>query len=183
MKTALILIDIQNDYFPGGKNEMVNQVEAGLRAGEVLSVFRSKKLPVVHIQHIADRPGATSFIAGTPGAEIHASVAPMPGELVFQKHYPSAFRETPLLEHLRKEQVTHLVFVGSQTQMCIDTSIRAAFDLGFECTLIHDACATKSLKFGERVVAAEDVQAAFLAAIGARFAKVISAAEWISSFN
>jgi nicotinamidase-related amidase len=183
MKTALILIDIQNEYFPGGKNEMVNQVEAGLRASEVLSVFRKKKLPVVHIQHIADQPGATSFIAGTPGVEIHTSVAPLLGEIIYQKHYPSAFRETPLLEYLRKEQVTHLVIAGSQTQMCIDTSVRAAFDLGFECTLIHDACATRSLKFGNRVVAAEDVQAAFLAAIGARFANVISAAEWISSFN
>jgi len=174
MHQALLLIDIQNDYFPGGAMELADSTQAGAKAGKLLEAFRQKGLPVIHIQHIANRPGATFFLPGTQGAEFHASVSPRPGETVFQKHYPNSFRETPLLAHLRGQQVTQLVIAGMMTQMCIDTSTRAAADLGFQCSLAHDACATKALSFGGTAVPADHVQAAFMAALNGSFAKVLS---------
>ena len=99
--TALLLIDLQNDYFPGGKMELVGSEQAGQAAARLLACFREKGLPVVHIQHLSVRPGATFFLPGTPGAEIHAGVRPLPGEAVIQKNFPNSFRGTNLLEHLQ----------------------------------------------------------------------------------
>jgi len=177
MKPALILIDIQNDYFPGGAMELVGSPEAAIRAGHLLQHFRTQSLPVVHIQHIAAREGATFFLPGTPGADIHQSVAPLGGETVVIKHFPNSFRETSLLEHLRGQQITRLVLAGMMTHMCIDTTTRAAADLSFECVLAHDACATRALTFGGVAVAAEQVQAAYLAALDGPFARVLSVGE------
>jgi nicotinamidase-related amidase len=177
MNQALLIIDIQNDYFPGGAMELVGSPAAGAKAGKLLQAFRQKHFPVVHIQHVSTRPGATFFLPNTRGVEIHESVAPQAGETVLQKNFPNSFRGTPLLEHLRKLQITQLVIAGMMTQMCVDSTTRAATDLGFQCLLAHDACATKSLSFGGATVPAENVQAAFLAALNGLFAKVQSTEE------
>ncbi|MDP2821387.1 MAG: isochorismatase family protein [Sulfuritalea sp.] len=95
-------------------------------------------------------------------------------ETIIRKNFPNSFRDTPLLEHLRDNKITRLVIAGMMTQMCIDSTVRAAADLGFECSLAHDACATKSLSFGGMAVPADGVQAAFLAALNGLFAKVQS---------
>ena len=180
MTTALLLIDIQNDYFPGGAMEVVGANAAADQAAKMLAAFREKALPVIHIQHIAARPGATFFLPNTAGAEIHPSVQPRAGEPVFQKHFPNSFRETPLLEHLRKENISRLVIAGMMTHMCIDTTTRAAADLGFSCSLAHDACATRALSFNGHQVSAESVQAAYLAALNGLFAKTVSASELLA---
>jgi nicotinamidase-related amidase len=179
MKTALLLIDLQNDYFPGGKMELEGSLQAGLQAQRVLTLFREKKRPLVHIQHLSVRPGATFFLPGTKGVEIQAGVHPLPGELVIQKFFPNSFRDTSLLEHLKKEEIGHLVIAGMMTHMCVEATTRAAFDYGFQCTVVHDACATKALSFGETPIPAAQVQAAFLAALGAVYAKIVSAEDYI----
>lgn len=174
MTQALLIVDIQNDYFPGGTMELEGSLLAGTKAGQLLQAFRRKSKPVIHIQHVSTRPGATFFLPNTKGVEIHDSVAPQPGETVIQKHYPNSFRETPLLEHLKQLGVTELVIAGMMTQMCIDTTTRAAADLGFQCSLAHDACATRAQSFGGVTVPAAQVQTAFLAALNGAFAKVQS---------
>ena len=183
MGMALLLIDIQNDYFPGGKMELEGSVEAGIRAGEVLAFFRHKGMPLVHVQHLSARPEAGFFLPGSPGAEIHESVRPLPGETVIQKNFPNSFRGTPLLEHLRKDGVDALAVAGMMTQMCVDATARAAFDFGFKLTVIGDACAARALTFGGRTVPAADVQAAFLAALSGIYAGVASAREFIAGFR
>ncbi|MDT3679991.1 MAG: cysteine hydrolase family protein [Burkholderiaceae bacterium] len=175
MDTALLIIDIQNDYFPGGAMELVGSDAAAESAALVLDAFRAQKQHIVHVQHLSTRPGATFFLPDTRGAEIHERVAPREGETVIRKHYPNAFRETTLLEHLRSNDIGRLVIAGMMTQMCIDTTTRAAADLGFECVLVHDACATRDLSFGGRTVPAAEVQTAFVAALSGIFAKVQSA--------
>ncbi len=175
--TALLLVDIQNDYFPNGAMELAGSVEAGRRAGVLLAEFRRKGLPVIHIQHVAARAGATFFLPETLGLEIHEFVSPKNGEPVFRKHYPNSFRETPLLEYLRDRKITDLVIAGMMTHMCIDTTIRAAADLGFACRLAHDACATRALSFNGASVSAGDVQTAYLAALNGLFAQVLSVDE------
>lgn len=170
---ALLLIDIQNDYFPGGRMALSGSEDAGLNAGKLLDTFRKSNLPVFHIQHISTRPTATFFLPHTDGVNIHDSVAPVSGEPVIQKNYPNSFRETNLLEKLRAAGISQLVIAGMMTQMCVDTTVRAAADLGFTCQLAHDACATRDLTFAGRTVAAVDVQTAFMAALNGLFAEVL----------
>jgi nicotinamidase-related amidase len=177
MPTALLLIDIQNDYFPGGAMELVGSREAGQRAGELLAAFRRKRLPVIHVQHVSVRPGATFFLPDTRGVDIHDSTAPLAGETVLRKHFPNSFRETALLEHLHAHGISGLVIAGMMTHMCVDTTTRAATDLGFGCQLAHDACATRSLSFGGATVAAAEVQTAYMASLNGSFAKVQSTSE------
>jgi len=176
MNPALLIVDIQNDYFAGGAMELVGSEEAARKAARVLQEFRRRGWSVIHVQHVSVQPGAKFFLPNTSGVEIHGSVAPREGETVFQKHYPNCFRETPLLDHLRKHGIRQLVVVGMMTHMCVDTTVRAAFDLGMECTLIQDACATRALSFGGVTVEAGQVQAAYLAALGT-FAKLQAAEE------
>ena len=177
MNTALVLIDIQNDYFPGGNMELVGSVEAGLKAAQALALFRTKNLPVFHIQHLSVQPGATFFIPETEGVKIHPCVAPHPHESVIEKNFPNSFRNTVLLEKLRAAKAERIIVCGMMTHMCIDTTVRAAFDQGFSCILLQDACATCDLSFGDRRVKAADVQAAFMAALGAVFAQVRAAGD------
>jgi len=181
MQTSLLLIDIQNDYFPGGKMEVEGSVEAAMNAGKILSHFRSKGLPVAHIQHISVRPGATFFLPETEGVQIYHAVTPLPEEPVFRKHYPNAFRETLLLDHLLKEEVSGLIICGMMTHMCVDASVRAAFDYGLRCTVVADACATRELRYQETTVPARQVHAAFLAALASVYCRVITAADFLAN--
>lgn len=173
MKTALILVDIQNDYFPGGKGELVGSIEASQQARKLLEYFRRKGMPVVFIQHIADRPGATTFLPGSEGVNIHENIQPLQCETIFQKHYPNSFRGTPLLEHLRGLEIERLVVCGMMTHMCVDSTVRAAFDYGFDCMLAQDACATRALSINDRTIPAEYVHLSFLAALNGRYSKVM----------
>lgn len=181
MHTALLLVDIQNDYFPGGSMSLVNSVNAGEKAGMLLHEFRSKKLPVIHMQHLSVRPGATFFVPGTDGVEIHACVKPLESETLFTKKFPNSFRDTGLLQHLQDNKITKLVIAGMMTHMCIDSTTRAAFDLGFSCTLAHDACATKDLVFSGTTIEAEQVHNSFIAALNGLFASAQSTGEICST--
>ena len=175
MTTALVLIDLQNDYFPGGAMELVGSEDAVAQARSLLQAFRTRAFPIFHIQHVAKRPGATFFLPGTAGVDFHVAVAPSAGEAVITKHFPNGFRETTLLDSLRAVGASRLVLAGMMTHMCVDTTVRAAADLGFECLLAQDGCATKALQFSGRQVEAPQVQLAFLSALNGAFAKVQSA--------
>lgn len=165
MKTALLLIDIQNDYFPGGKMELVKPLEAAKKAYELLQCFREHKGHHVHIQHISTRPGATFFLPGTRGADIHDSVVHFEGEPLVQKHYPNSFRETNLPDLLKGWDIQRVIITGMMTHMCVDATTRAAADLGFQVIVAEDACATRDLKYGDTTISADHVHKAFLAAL------------------
>jgi nicotinamidase-related amidase len=173
MTTALLIIDIQNDYFPGGTMTLVGADAAAANAARLLKAFRERGLPVFHVQHLSTRPGATFFLPDTRGAEIHEAVKPAAGESVTVKHFPNCFRETRLLEALRAKQVDKLVVAGMMTHMCVDTTVRAAADLGFACQLAGDGCATRDLVFNGEKVEAKNVQLAYLAGLNGLFAAVL----------
>ncbi len=182
MSTALLLIDIQNDYFPGGKMELEGSPEAATKAAKVLAMFRERDLPVFHIRHDSVNEGATFFLPGTSGAEIHGDVLPTADEVVITKHYPNSFRETDLLDHLKAAGVTKLVVAGMMTHMCVDAGVRAAADFGFECAVLSDATATCALPFGDTEIPAAHVHGSFLAALGMAYGTVMEADEvtgWI----
>jgi len=174
MKTALLIVDIQNDYFPGGNMELLGSVEAAINAARLLDAARQAKWPIIHVQHLSTRPGATFFIPGTPGVEIHQAVKPLHSEVVISKHYPNSFRETCLHELLRETNIERLLICGMMSHMCIDATTRAAFDLGFTCTVAHDACATRDLVFNDVSVPAKHVHSSFMAALNSVFAEVKS---------
>ncbi|MGV0029247.1 isochorismatase family protein [Phormidesmis priestleyi] len=110
--------------------------------------------------------------------EIHESVTPQPDEMVIVKHFPNSFRETHLLEYLKSSEVEEVVIGGAMSHMCIDATTRAAFDFGFQCTVIEDACATRDLEYKSKTVKAAEVHAAFMAALAMPYAKVISTDEF-----
>jgi nicotinamidase-related amidase len=179
MKTGLVIIDVQNDYFTGGRMELIGMEKAAENCRRILNSFREKEAPIFHIQHIAAREGATFFIPDTKGSEIHEGVKPKGNETVVVKHFPNSFRATSLDDLLQKARVKELVICGAMSHMCIDTTIRAAFDLGYTCSLISDACATKDLEFEGRIVKASVVQDAFMASLKALFARVLTTKEFL----
>lgn len=180
MQTALLLIDIQNDYFANGAMPLTGSDEAGRNAGRILEKSRTDCLTIVHIQHIAIRPTAAFFLPHTAGAEIHESVKPFENEKLIVKHYPNSFRETELLDYLKSNHIIDLVICGMMTHMCVDATARAAKDAGFTITLIGDACATKDLEIDGQKVKAVNVQNSFLAALNYFYATVKTTEEYLA---
>jgi nicotinamidase-related amidase len=175
--TALLIIDIQNDYFPGGAMQLEGADAAAGKAGKALEDFRSRGLPIIHVRHLSVRPGSTFFIPGTPGAEIHSAVKPAAGETVLEKNFPNSFRATALEGALKEKGIRNLVVAGMMTHMCVDASVRHAADLGYKVTLLGDACATRAQSFGGETVPARQVHTAFLAALNGFYAKVVNTHE------
>jgi len=182
MTTGLLLVDIQNDYFPGGAMELAEPEQAARNAAGLLNAFRKKGLPVFHVRHLSVGAGATFFLPDTEGAHIHASVAPLGAETVTEKNFPNSFRETALEGLIRQADVTDLVICGAMSHMCIDATTRAAADLGFTCTVVQDACTTKDLDFAGRRIAAAEVHGAFMAALKAAYAQVMSISDFLEGF-
>jgi len=180
MNTCLILVDLQNDYFPGGAMELVGIEGAAAHAQLLLNEFRKTKLPVIHIQHISARPEATFFLPDTEGVKINALVAPLPDESVVTKNYPNSFRGTSLLALLKEMASSDLVICGAMSHMCIDATTRAAFDLGYSCIVAEDACATRDLQFRDKTIKAAEVHASFMAALSFPYAKVIATREYVA---
>jgi nicotinamidase-related amidase len=177
MSTGLVIVDIQNDYFPGGKMTLEGMDRAAENAARLLAHFRATGQPTFHIQHTWEDESAPFFVAGTPGAAIHESIAPQTGEPVVVKHFPNSFRESQLAEKLRGAGVDRLTICGAMSHMCIDATTRAAADMGFDCVVAHDACATRNVEFGGKQVPAAEVHAAFMSALGFAYAKVVPTAE------
>ncbi len=179
MKKALLIIDIQNDYFEDGSMPLVGSEIACENAKSLLNKFREESSTVIYIQHIATRSDATFFLPETLGSEIHDSIKPLANEKVIVKHYPNSFRETELLNYLQQNKITDLVICGMMTHMCVDATTRAAKDFGFNIAVIGDACATKNLEYDGRVVKAADVHTSFLSALNYFYSSVLTAKEYL----
>jgi len=183
MPKGLILIDIQNDYFPGGKMPLVDIEKAAANAGRLLDAFRERGLPTFHIQHIFNDPNAPFFLPDTQGVEIHRSIAPEKGETVIVKHFPNGFRESALLGALRKAGVEEVVICGAMSHMCVDATTRAAADYGLKCVLVHDACATTHLEFGGKKIDAAEVHGSYMAALGWAYAELVETEGFLKGLN
>jgi nicotinamidase-related amidase len=153
-KTALLLIDIQDFYFPGGRSPLVEPEKAAQNAAKLLDWFREEKYPVIYVRHNSE-----------PGGKINDIVKQLPGEKVFSKDEVNCFIGTDLLDYLKSGRIDTLVICGMQTHMCVEAATRAASDYGFKCILVQDACATKDLKYGDRIIKAEDVHYSTLATL------------------
>ena len=164
--TALLLIDIQGFYFDEDKSPLEGNIEASRQASLLLEDFRKNSQPVIHVMHKG-------------GGDIHEFVTPAAGEKLIVKESVSCFREPELLDYLQETEIDTLVIAGMMTHMCVEAATRAAADLGYNCILVHDACATKDLTFGEEVVKARDVHLGTLSTLRA-YAIVTSTEEFLS---
>ena len=172
--TALILVDIQNDYFEKGNWPVAKMAAASANAARLLEHARKSGQMVVHVHHEIPSDQAPFFRPGTDGARIHASVAPQRDEATILKHHPNSFRETGLLALLQDNRIRNVTICGAMSQMCIDATARAAADFGFDVTVAEDACGAKEVSFGSIEVDPEQVHATIMGALDGTYAKVVT---------
>lgn len=179
-KRALLLIDIQNDYFPGGKWLLSGIESAADNAAKLLAAARATGDLVVHVRHEFPTADAPFFTPGSEGAKIHPKVRGRADEPSVLKRHVNSFRETGLKEILDRHGVEEVVICGAMSHMCVDAGARAASDLGYRCVVVHDACATRDQEFEGDVVPAAQVHAAFMAALRFGYARLVSTEEYLA---
>lgn len=180
-KAAFIVVDIQNDYFPGGKRELHHAEAAADNARAVIDAARRSGDLVVHIQHVTLAENAPFFVPNTHGVQLYPKTANLHDERVIVKHFMNPYRETMLHAVLQQHGIEEVVVIGNMSHMCIDAVTRTSDDFGYHTTVVHDACATHDLEFDGVSVPAQHVHAAFMAALKFGYADVISTAEFLSS--
>ena len=171
MKKALIIIDMQNDYFAGGKMALVGIEEAMKNTMKLIEDAKAKEYEIFFIQHISTREGAGFFLPNSEGVKLHMRFDVSIGTVI-QKHYSNSFRETSLEAKLKEKEIKDLIICGAMSHMCVDTTVRAAFDLGYNIELVSDACTTKDLVFQNETIKAKDVHSAFMASLDGMFCEV-----------
>ncbi len=181
MNDALLIIDMQNDYFPGGKMVLSGIDKAAGNTRKLLDHYRSKNLPVFHVQHFSKREGATFLLPGTEGVEIESRLTPKKSEKVIEKLFPNSFRDTDLLKQLKAKNIDILTVCGAMSHMCVDSTVRAAYDLGFKCSVVSDACATKNQRFESKEIPAETVHETFMASLTPVFARLKTTEEILAT--
>lgn len=171
-KRAVVVVDVQNDYFPGGKYELVGIDKAAANAARVIEAARAKSDRVIHVRHIFPSPDAPFFTPDSEGNEINPVVAPREDETVIVKNHPNSFLKTELKEILDADGIDEVVVVGAMSHMCIDATVRAASDHGYRTTVVQDACATRDLEHEGVNVPAASVHAAMMSALGFAYATI-----------
>lgn len=171
-KSALLLIDIQEFYFPGGGLQLENPDVAGMNAGLLLEQFRAHGLHIYHVTHDLEA-----------GGSIHNYVKPLPGEPVISKKQVNPFLGTDLLGTIRADSIEQLVICGMQTHMCVEAAVRAAHDFDLSCILVTDACATRALQYKEHIIPAKNVHYSTIKTLQGTYARVISTQEFLREFD
>ena len=167
LNTALLIIDIQDFYFSGGKMELVNPQAAADKSALLLAYFREKGMTVIHIKHQSNTQ-----------SDIQSTIKPIEGEKIITKKEVNSFNGTDLNDYLKSLGIKNLVVCGMQTHMCVEGAVRAGYDLGYQITLVHDACATKDLKWGDEVIPAKMVHLSTLSTLK-NYAKIVSTSEFL----
>jgi nicotinamidase-related amidase len=170
-QTALLIIDVQEFYFPGGFIPLEGPESASRNCGKLLKKFRSDGKTVVHVGHNVERQGA-----------FHPDVMPLEGEKVVIKDEVSAFNGTDLTAYLKEKGIERVVICGMQTHMCVEGAVRAAYDLGFDCVLVGDACATKDLNYGDIKIGATDVHNSTLSSIDRIYGTVVDTETFLTTY-
>lgn len=178
---ALILVDIQqglDDPWYGTRNNL----GAEANAARLLTAWRVRTWPLVHIQHLSTNPESPLF-PGKPGVPHKREVAPVSCELVMQKSVNSGFIGTDLEQWLRDHEIVKVVICGLTTNHCVETTTRMAGNLGFQTVLAHDACAAHNLTGPDGThYSADQVHAMSLANIASEFAEVLSTEQILEQY-
>ena len=172
---TLVVIDVQNDYFPGGAWALPDAPAALPKIVKLITEARKRGDGVLFIQHVTPA-GSPVFAEGSEGGELHIDLGVSLDDPVFTKSHPSSFQGTGLHAYLRKHGVKELDICGFMTQMCCDTTAREAYSRGYSVRLFSDACAAKELEVDGQKLAHDTVHRVTLGAL-ARFAKIIKTNE------
>ncbi|BAP44800.1 cysteine hydrolase [Pseudomonas sp. LJDD11] len=181
MKKGLIVVDLQNEYLPTGKLPLTGIEAAVANAGRVISHARDIGIAIFHVRHESEDEASPIFAKGSNGVQIQSAVAPEGDEPVIVKHHINAFRETNLKQQLDAANVQEVLVIGAMSHMCIDAVVRAAADMGYPVTVLHDACATLDLTFGGVTVPAAQTHAAMMAAFEFGYARVKSVDDYLAA--
>lgn len=178
MKRALLVIDVQNDYFSdklrvthpqGSMENILAAMDGAGKAG----------IPIITIQH-SNPPEAGAFAKGSAGWQLHPEIARRKQDLLIEKTLPGSFTGTPLESWLRERGIDTLVITGYMTQMCCDTTSRQAVHLGFNVEFLSDATGTLAITNAAGSVTAEELHRAILVTQAMRFAKVQTTSQWLA---
>jgi nicotinamidase-related amidase len=178
-RTALVVIDVQVDYFPKGRFPNGGARGALKKTLLLRDWARNLGLPVFWIRHTSPA-NARFFRQGTPGRELHPTLSPLSDEPIVDKANPNSFMGTDLEDQLRARGITTVVWCGMMSWMCVDTTVRSAKDRGFTNLLAHDACAAGWLKGPYGIVTPRSSHKAFVSALGFHHATVLATKEVVS---
>lgn len=178
MNEALLIIDVQNEYFTG--KLLVSHPEGSLE--NILSAMdaaAARHVPIVIIQHTNAAPDALTFRRGTPGWELHDAVKGRHADIVIGKNLPGSFTGTGLEEWLKGNGITTITIAGYMTQMCCDTTARQAFHRGYAVNFLADATGTLPITNAAGSISAADLHRAILITQQMRFSRVLTTEDWI----
>ena len=180
MTRALLVIDVQNEYFTGllPVTHPAGSFENILAAMDAAS---AQGVPVVVVRHAAPQPDSPVFRVGSPGWELHPEMERRPRDLLVEKQLPGSFTNTPLMDWILANHVDQVAISGYMTQMCCDATARQAFHRGLKVEFLSDATGTLDIKNAAGAVTAEELHRAILVTQAMRFSKVMTAAEWIAA--
>ncbi len=178
MSKALIIVDVQNDYFPNGRYELSKPLQALENIKKLVRYFNDKNYSIFHIQHIAPK-GATFFEEGTCGADIHNDL--LPAKNVIIKHAPNSFLDTNLDKELKDKGIKEIVICGMMTHICIDATAKAGDDLGYKVTVISDACDTRDLEWNGEKLPSHLVEKVFFASLSFKASVIKTTSDFINS--
>lgn len=177
-RRAIIVIDLQNEYWPTGNLPLEGIDAAAANAARVIAHGRDAGDLIVNVRH--EMPGAPVFVPGSEGVEINEAVTPGAGEPIVTKNFPNAFRDTGLKALLDERGIEDVVVVGAMSHMCVDATVRAANDFGYKTVTIHDACATRDVEFGGVTVPAANVHATIMAAFAFAYGDLVSTDDFVA---
>ena len=182
MKEALLIIDVQNEYF-SGKMPVTYPPWSLVNILQAMDAAHVAKVPVIVIQHANHAPDAAAFRHGTYGWELHPDVKRRPRDLLIEKPLPGSFTKTALGAWLRDHAITSLTISGYMTQMCCDTTARQAFHEGYGVKFLSDATGTLTVTNTAGTIRDADLHRAILVTQQMRFSQVMTTAEWIESLH
>lgn len=178
MRDALLVIDVQNEYFTG--NLPVSYPAGSLdRILAAMDHARQNNVPVVVIRHTSLAPEATTFRKGTHGWKLHDEIRQRHADLILEKNLPGSFTGTPLEIWLRERSIGRVTIAGYMTQMCCDTTARQAFHRNFAVVFLSDATGTLDITNNAGSISAADLHRATLITQQQRFSCVMTTDEWI----
>lgn len=180
MRRALLVIDVQNEYFTG-QLPVTYPVGSLENIVQVMQSAAEQQIPIVVVQHTEPEDESGVFQKGSPAWELHPQLAHFPHALRLEKNLPGSFTGTDLEAWLKQHEIDTVVIAGYMTQMCCDTTARQACHLGFAVEFLSDATGTLAFENEAGRATAEELHRATLVTQGFFPNKVISTSEWIES--
>ena len=179
MKRALLVIDVQNEYFAGGQLPITHphgHLENVLR---VMDAATDAEVPIVVVQHAFPQPEMPFFQRGTPGWELHPEVSSRPRDLLVEKNLPGSFTGTDLEAWLRERGLDTVTIAGYMTHMCCDTTARQAAHRGLKVEFLSDATGTLPVANSAGAVTAEELHRSILCAQQMMISEVLDTDRWL----